>query len=266
MLESLLNFKELNRKPYLMFVWAFIICLVSIAVSVQLSYEVVVSGSTVSLTGLFAVLFIVMGSVYLITMIIKKEERIEEKQIIKYHQQSFWPRHKKDIMLIMLYFAGLTLAFAISASVLPAETFQVQVSKINQIQGITGAAIDYNALFTQILSNNIQVLIFSFFFSFIFGAGAAFILAWNASILGVYIGQISQSVWSIPVVSMAFIPHGIPEIAGYVCAGLAGSLISAAIIRKHRKGVLKIITTDSLKVLLLGIVLILIAAGIEAYL
>lgn len=266
MLESLLDFKELNKKPYLMFVWAFIICLVSIAISLQLSYNVVVSGSTISLTGLFAVLFIVMGSVYLITMIIKKEERIEEKDIIEHHKKSFWPRHEKDIILIMFYFAGLTLAFAISASFLPAETFQIQVSKINQIQGIAGAVVDHNALFSQILSNNMQVLAFSFFFSFIFGAGAVFILAWNASILGVYIGQISQSVWHIPIVSLSFIPHGLPEIAGYVCAGLAGSLISAAIIRKQKRGVLKIITTDSFKVLLLGVVLIILAAGVEAYL
>ena len=266
MLESLLNFKEISKKPYLMFFWAVIICSVSIAVSMQISYEVMISGSTFNLTGIFSVLFVVMASVYLITKIIKKEEKMEEEDIVKHHQQSFWPRHQRDIMLIMFYFVGLTLAFSVWSFFLPGEVFQVQVAKINQIHGISGAAIYPNEIFGVILLNNMQVMVFAFFFSFVFGAGAAFILAWNASILGVYIGQISQSVWHIPIVGLAFIPHGIPEIGGYVCAGLAGSFLSAAIIRQHKKGILKIVTWDSVKVLLLGIFLIVIAAAIEAYL
>jgi len=266
MLESLLDFGEINRKPYLMFIWAFIICSVSIAVSLQISYRVPLENTIFDMTGIFSVLFIVLSSVYLITTTIKREEEMEEDDIDRHHQQNFWPRHKKDIVMIMFFFAGMTLAFSVWSFFLPPDTFMVQISKINEIQCISGSAVDYNAFFGQILLNNLQVTMFSFFFSFIFGAGASFILTWNASILGVYIGRISTSFWHIPIVSMAFLPHGVPEIAGYVCAGLAGSLISAAIIRQHKKGILKIIATDSFKILLLGVVLIVLAAGIEAYL
>ncbi len=266
MLESLLSFREVNKKPYLMFFWALVICSASILVSMQISSNIVVGNTTVNLTGLFSVLFVVMASVYFIIMVVKKEEKMEEWEIVRHHQQSFWPRHQKDIILIMFFFAGLTMAFAVWSFFLPPEMFQVQISTINQIHGISGAAVSGNSAFAMILVNNIQVMMFSFFFAFIFGAGAVFILAWNASILGIYIGQISQAAWHIPVVSLAFIPHGIPEIAGYVCAGLAGSLISAAIVRRHKKGVFKIVTMDSFKVLLLGVLLILIGAAIEAYL
>jgi len=265
MLESLLSLREINKKPYMVFFWALIICSVSILISMQISYTVSVSGTTFNLTGIFSVLFIVMGSVYMITRLIKNEEKREEQDIIRHHEQNFWPRHQKDIMTILFFFAGLTIAFAIWSFALPGDVFQIQISKINQVQGISGAAT-LGEFFNAIIFNNLQVMTFSFLFSFVFGAGAAFILAWNASILGVYIGQLSQSVWHIPVVGLAFIPHGVPEIAGYICAGLAGGLLSAAIIRQHKKGILKIVVWDSVKVLILGIVFILIAAGIEAYL
>jgi len=266
MLESLLDLKEISNKPYLMLFWALIITSVSILVSIQISYQVVISDVAFNLSGIFSVLFVVMASVYFITVVIRKEERMEEEEIARHHRKSFWPRHQADIMMLMFFFTGITLAFALWSFFLPPETFHVQVAKINDIHGISGAFLDPAAAFIAILLNNTQVMVFSFMFSFVFGAGAVFILVWNASVLGVYIGQISQSVWHIPVVSLSFLPHGVPEIAGYVCAGLAGGLLSVAILRQHKKGVLKIVSIDSLKVLLLGVFLILLGAGIEAYL
>jgi uncharacterized membrane protein SpoIIM required for sporulation len=92
-----------------------------------------------------------------------------------------------------------------------------------------------------------------------------FIIVWNASILGVAIGELSKYFWEIPIKTLMFLPHGIPEIIGYLCAGLAGGLLSAAILRCRSTDVLKIIFLDSLKIILLGVVFILIAAGIEVY-
>ena len=106
----------------------------------------------------------------------------------------------------------------------------------------------------------------AFIFSLIFGAGAVFIIAWNASVLGVYIGELSKHVWHIPIISLTFLPHGIPEIGGYIVAGLAGGILSAAILRKRNMEAIRYITLDSVKLLLLGAALILIAAGIEVYL
>ena len=265
MLESLVKFSELNKKPYTAFIWALIICSIAILLSTQISYQMYVSGITINLTGIFSVVFALIPSVFFVTLLIKKEELIEEKYIKKHYEKAFWERHERDIMIFLFFFAGLTIAFAFWSFVLPKTFFQVQTAKINQIHGLTGAATQ-NSVFMSIFVNNMQVLLFSFIFSFLFGAGAVFIIIWNASILGVYIGQLSKSIWQIPIVSLAFLPHGIPEIAGYVCAGLAGGLISAAIIRTSNKKILRIVALDAVKILLLGIFLIFIGAGIEVFL
>jgi stage II sporulation protein M len=168
-----------------------------------------------------------------------------------------------------LFFIGITLTFAVWSFVLPQDFFQVQNSKIDQIQGsiVEGDYIrgDFGS-FSLIVQNNLQVMLFAFIFSLIFGAGAIFIITWNASILGIAITRGSTYLHEIPIVGLGYLPHGIPEILAYLCAGLAGGIISAAVIRKHDNRVLKAIMLDSAKILLLAIVLILIAGGIEVYL
>lgn len=272
MLESLVSFKEITKKPYLMFPWAFIMGSIAIFISAQVSYRVIISSISFDPTGLFAVLFVILPSSYFITHLLKKEELLEEEYIREHHEKFFWVRHEKDIMIMLFFFLGLTMAFAFWSFILPEELFQVQIAKINQIKGIntgvTGAAIESkSALFNRILINNLQVMTFSLIFSFIFGAGVVFIISWNASILGVYVGaKLSETIWHIPLVTLGFLPHGIPEIAGFVTAGLAGGLLSAALIRNRDSHMLKIITADSIKILGIAVSLIFLAAAIEVYL
>ena len=218
------------------------------------------------MTGLFVVLFTVIPSVSFVTMLLKREEKMEETFVKKHYSKAFWQRHEKDLMIMLFYFAGLTLAFAMWAFFLPGEFFQVQTQKINEIQGVTGAASYKYYTFTQIMNNNLQVMFFAFLFSLVFGAGAIFIIAWNASILGVYIGQLANSVWEIPVVSLSFIPHGLLEIGAYLIAGIAGGLMSAMLIRKNTTHIKEVVAFDCLKLLIIAVILIVIAAGIEVYL
>lgn len=270
MLESLINFKEINEKPYMMAVWAFIVCTVAVLISTQIPMSIPGTNS-----GFLVVLFIIIPSTYFITHLIKKEEMMEEKMVNHKYQMKFWERHEKDIMILLFFFAGMTLAFAVWSLFLPSSFFQAQITKVNEIQGymatgqvtgeVTGGLTAYDA-FISIFYNNMQVLAFSFLFSFIFGAGAIFIIIWNASVLGVYIGQLSKHIWNIPIMSLSFLPHGIPEIAGYLMAGLAGGIISASIIRKNNMKTLKAILLDSVKLLIVASILILIGAGVEAYL
>ncbi len=48
-----------------------------------------------------------------------------------------------------------------------------------------------------IFANNIYVLIFTLVFSLIFGAGAIFVLAWNASVIAAAVGIFTKSQLSI---------------------------------------------------------------------
>jgi len=250
-----------------MFIWAFIICSISILISTQISYQIQVAGASVNLTGIFAVLFTVIPSVYFLTLLIKNEERIEEEEALRMHEIPFLERHTKDLSVLLFYFGGLTMAFALWSFFLPPAFFQVQITKINQIQGISAGSADVQfENFKAILFNNLQVMFFSFLFSFIFGAGAVFIITWNASILGVYIGQLSRSLFEIPVVTLMFIPHGVPEILAYLAAGISGGIMSAALLRKNKMEVLELIIFDCFKLLFLAVFLVFIAAGIEVYL
>jgi uncharacterized membrane protein SpoIIM required for sporulation len=267
MFESILSFEEVERKPWLMFVWAIVLASIAVLISAQIAYRVSIAGQWFNLSGIFTVLFVIIPSAYYLTMFIKREERMEELAILKYHRARFWDKHGSYIMIMLFYFAGLTLAFSIWGYALPGDFFQVQTSKINQIQGVSGAFTHGDFMsFQRILINNLQVTTFAFLFSLFFGAGAVFIIAWNASILGVYISQLSRHVLEIPWWSIFFLPHGVPEIGGYLCAGLAGGIISAAMLRKNSKRVLRVITLDALKIMVLAIVLIFLGAAIEVYL
>lgn len=270
MLESLLNFKEVEKSPYMTFVWALMITTIGILFSTQLSYKIEVSGGGVAnLTGLFAVIFTIVPSVYFLTTVIKKEEEKEEVCLIRHYDQGFWGKHGNDILMFMFYFFGVTFAFAIWAFVLPTDFFQVQLMKVEEIRSaVTGVAIQKGSMssFNAVLFNNVQVMMFAFIFSLLFGAGAVFIIVWNASVLGVFIGKLSKTIFHIPLETLRFLPHGIPEILAYLCAGLAGGLVSAAVLRCRSMKVLKLIVWDSLKILLIGLLLVVLAAWIEVYL
>jgi len=269
MLESLIRYREAEKRPWVMFFWAFLICSVGVLFSVQLSYKIYFGSANIDITGIFSVLFTILPSVYFLTFLVKKEEALEEKQIRMHYSKSFWQRHERDLLIFQFYFFGLTLAFAIWAFILPPGTFQLQMMKIQEIRSLTGnmfsGSVSGNemASFVQVFLNNMQVMVFSFIFSLLFGAGAVFIVVWNASILGVYIGRLSEAIYHIPGVSLNFLPHGVPEIAGYLFAGLAGGIISAAIMRGRKMDILMKVFNDSLKMLGLSVLFILLGALIE---
>ncbi|MFH1445557.1 MAG: hypothetical protein ABIF08_03700 [Nanoarchaeota archaeon] len=275
MLESLIDFKEMQKKPYLVFIWTIVLSSVAVLFSAQLSYVLHLSNVAIDLSGIFAVMFTIIPSVFFFTLLLKRREMEEEKEILKHYKKNFWDKHNQDIILFLVFFFGLAISFAVWSYYLPPDFFQVQMIKIAQMRG-TALPTGYFAEgmfvdnFSLIAGNNLQVLFFSFLFSLIFGAGAVFIIVWNASILGVYLGQYSKVVWNAPIWQIPFslfmMPHAIPEIGGYVCAALAGGLISVSIIRKNGSKVFKIILIDSIKILILGIILVLIGTGMEVFL
>ncbi len=271
MFESLLGFKDFDKRPermlLWMFVWAVVITSIAIFIASQVSVRFSLGGTMFDTSGLFSVIFIIIPSAYYFTVMIKREERVEEKDIEEFHKKSFWDKHMIHLLLFLVFFFGVTLAFSVWHFFLDPGFFQVQEVVIDKIQGLSGALTKGNFLdFQRILGNNLQVTMFAFMFSLFFGAGAVFILVWNASILGVAIAKISETVWHIPGAGSMFLAHGVIEIGAYIIAGLAGSIISAAVIRKNRSAVLKVILFDSIKLLVLAIILVVAGAFIEVYL
>ena len=131
--------------------------------------------------------------------------------------------------------------------------------------------------------NNIKVLSFCILFSFIFGLGAIFILIWNASVIGAAIGHfIRANISSIAGAAglpkaaayfqafslglLRYSVHGIPEIAAYFTAGLAGGIISIAIVNHdfRTKNFQKVVI-DSADLILISIVILIIAGFLEVF-
>ena len=104
-------------------------------------------------------------------------------------------------------------------------------------------------------------------FSLIFGAGAIFILAWNASVIGAAIGIFTKSnISNLPLGLARYMIHGIPEIGSYFTGALAGGIISVAIINHDVKSEkFWTILQDSLNLVIFAVVLLFVAALIEVF-
>ena len=124
---------------------------------------------------------------------------------------------------------------------------------------------------------------FAILFAFVYGAGAIFILTWNASVIGAAMGNFIRSNLSqyadllgfekfasyfnvVSIGLLRYIIHGIPEILAYFYGGLAGGIISVAIIKKHYKDEkFSHVLFDISELLIISIAFLLIAAFLEVF-
>lgn len=139
----------------------------------------------------------------------------------------------------------------------------------SQVAGITGNAISPGFLIG-ILANNIGVFLSIAVVSFIVGSAGAFILSWNASVLGVFLADLLHQLpgtfayltgtENVPT-PIAYVPHATFEMTGFILAGISGSLMSAAVYREHFD---KEHWMDFTKLLAAGVFCVLLAALLES--
>ena len=130
----------------------------------------------------------------------------------------------------------------------------------------TGAATK-EMRFLSIIENNVYVMIFTLIFSLIFGAGAIFVLAWNASVISAAIGIFTNyDIKDIPFGILRYMIHGFPEIAAYFITALAGGIFGVGIIKNGVKSPKFLRIVENVVILLFISIIILIIAGIiEVY-
>lgn len=137
--------------------------------------------------------------------------------------------HLSEIASYFSLFAGQASAFLI-LGILYGGNFSTQMSVI----GATGNFLNLDSLFVQIFVNNMTVFSIIFLASALIGSAGAFILTWNASVLGVFFAHlISLRGTSEFVNPILYVPHATLEMSGFIIAGITGSLVSAAIYREH---------------------------------
>jgi len=267
MLESLINPKRAEKGPWKMFFIGFLYALLSL-----LLVHFLFGSDTIlaKFSGLMVVLFCVMFSIPFMYFIFKQEEMEDEET------EGFlgvWVMHKDAIYAFLWLFLGFIVAFSVGYAVLQdpnllnaqIETYCninnpgavdnciAQYSFTSQV--VSTNALNNGARFVSIVENNFGVMIFTLIFSLIFGAGAIFVLAWNASVISAAIGIFtSYKISEIPLGLVRYMIHGFPEIAAYFITALAGGILGVGVIR-HGIGNKKFV-----KVVLNVIALILIAS------
>lgn len=280
MFELLINPEKAEEKPwYMFFIGAFYATLALILVKWIFSKDPVLS----KYSGILVVTFCVMFTIPFIFYAFRKEE---EKDLKSKSFGNLLKEHSKALLYLMFLFMGFVVAFSIWYIVFTDgnQNFRAQIETycmINKPSSFDNCVEEYGVKhvskttgfmsatdkIVNIFANNIYVLIFTLVFSLIFGAGAIFILAWNASVISSAIGIFCRSnLANLPLGLARYMIHGIPEIAAYFVGAIAGGIISAAII-KHDIHSDKFWTVlqDSLNLIIIAVVILFFASLIEVF-
>jgi uncharacterized membrane protein SpoIIM required for sporulation len=255
-LERLVPLKVALKNPWWMFLIGGIVPIICLLVSFLIFKDSV---------GLFSTLLITIAMTPFMVNLARYEEEKEEEELPA-KPLNIFQRYSDVLKVYTAFFCGMIITFSLLYIVVPENTakevlFKNQLEEISAIRG-KATAVD---TFEKIVVNNVGVLFISFLFSFLFGAGAIFILAWNASILSAAIGELARGIGGfhgLPYAVLVFFPHGSIEILAYFIGGIAGGVISAAITKKHTDK-FWLITFDSFKLMLISVVMLLIAGALE---
>ncbi len=277
MLEAIIDPRKTERRQWRMFFVGLIYASLSLLL-VHWFFSADLSLSKAS--GMLVVAFCIMFSLPYMYFIIKREEDEDEEVEGAF---KVWKVHKDAIYALMWLFLGFVVAFSFWHIVLHDSNllnFQIQTyCQINNPGEVdkcisqyafgseaTGA-ITKQMRFLSILENNVYVMIFTLLFSLIFGAGAIFILVWNASVIAAAIGIFTQyRIVELPLGILRYMLHGGFEIAAYFITALAGGIFGVGAIRHGFKDSKFMRVVENVIILLfIAILVLILAAVIEVY-
>jgi len=237
--------------------------------------------------GLIVVVFCVMFSLPFMYGMIKREEK-EDEEIEGFFE--VWKTHSDVIYGFIWLFLGFVIAFSFWSIVLGnSGIFNAQLQTycmINSEGSIEDCASKYGlngqeGVITgniavgnsgvwralSILENNVYVMIFTLIFSLIFGAGAIFVLAWNATVIAQAIGIFTKyRVTGVPMGLARYMIHGLPEITAYFITALAGGIFGVEVIRRGFKGKkFSRVIGNVIILLFIALIILVVAALMEVY-
>ncbi|MCK4553284.1 stage II sporulation protein M [Candidatus Pacearchaeota archaeon] len=279
MLESIINPKKVERGAVKMFLVGLLYASVS-----MLGVKFLFSSDPVlyEYAGMIVVTFCVMFSLPFMYFLIK-QETIEDEQVEGFF--SVWKIHSDAIYAFMWLFLGFIVAFSFwNIALGDSNLFNAQIETYCVINSpgniedcvnkyaldktpVTGAAIKGFQRFVSIIENNAFVMLFTLLFSLVFGAGAIFVLAWNASVIAGAIGIFTkQSLSGIPIGIARYMIHGFPEITAYFITALAGGMFGVGAIRNGIRNQRFLRVMENVVILLfIAIMILVVAAAVEVY-
>lgn len=278
-LESIINPIKAEKRPWELFFIGMLYASVGVLFSLWVFKQY---------SSLIMVFLTVIVSVPLLFSTIKLEEY---KDLGGKGEKFLLREHSRAIEFLMFLFLGILVSFSLWYILLPPETvklmFSSQIETISVINAqITGKAITsliVSEVFENIFLNNIKVLMFSILFAFFYGAGAMFILTWNASVIAAAVGTYVRNglaeyasliglpaVWTYFHVFSAgilrYMTHGVFEIIAYFVGGLAGGIISVAVINHDfRSQRFRSVLFDALTMVIIALIVLFLAGLIEVF-
>jgi len=262
--------------------------------------------------GFLIVAFICIPAAPFFVQLFKIEEKEEIRKEDKLFSKTLLTHHFDIIEIFVFFFLGVLVTSSFVYVIVPSGTsrrmFDDQARDLEAKGVITGQATEavespgmltgevesrgenpgefgVGFTFGEILANNLTVLALAFIFSFALGAGAVFLISWNASIIGVLVGKIAENpemlgladtgnvvtnyLVALPVTLLRLLPHGIFEFGAYFIGAIAGGILSAGVIQESVKGRktkfkhLSQVIVDSGIYLIIAFILVIIGAAIE---
>lgn len=143
----------------------------------------------------------------------------------------FWHTHEPIVDFLLYFFIGVFVASFLLALVFPGKIFSAH--------DLYGSQVLSSPDLWLLLRNNIIVMVVSFALSVFYGSGVLFLIVLNANLFASGLAAAARQV--IPqqlgfLGNYAFIAcnmgvllfHGVPELASYIFAAVAGSLLAKA--------------------------------------
>ncbi|MCX8146873.1 MAG: stage II sporulation protein M [Candidatus Woesearchaeota archaeon] len=268
-LESI-KIKWVEHRPYIAFLFGFCYTFVGYFIA-EIFFKKYVS---------IAMLF--LSTLLVVPSLIKLLE-IEEKRESKYGLKNFFIEHKDVVEAYVFLFIGLFLGYVLLGSIIsPAEFGNVFKFQKEFLEGQEGLSTNLVKDFMEkpfepsighviaLVQNNVFVCIILFILSFFYGAGAIFLIILNASVFASFIIMVAQylakNISSMVLMTSIFSVHMLPEVVGFLLAAISGGVVSKAVMREKISGKgFRNVIEDSLLLLIIGCVLIIIAAFLEVY-
>ncbi len=276
-LEMLVNPDPAARMPWEMFFVGLLYAFVGVFLSLWIFR---------SQASIVMVFLTVIASLYLIQGTLRREEwkdhalQTSEMRLLKQH----WPVLSYFMYLFLGFVVAFSLIYILAPPGLVTSLFSTQMTAIDDVNNVavSGSAVERSAFLGNIFFNNLKVLFFTFIFAFFYGAGAVFILAWNASVVAAAVGSFVRSEVALitarlgwetagyfsaySVGLMKYLTHGSFEILAYFVAALGAGIISiAALHHSFGSDSFRKTLVDSVDLIVISVVLLFVAALIEVF-
>jgi len=224
----------------------------------------------ISVAMLFLVTLLLVPS---LMRIIGLEEKIERKFGIKH----FFRNHKAILEIYLFLFLGIFAGYLVIGFGAGDNLADISEEQMKVLDG--GLTADKIVEFSLneklsnvfgIFSENLLVALIFFVLSLFYGAGAIFLIVWNASIFSTFIvmtiNNLSRGAPNAMGLLGAFSLHLVPEVFGFLVAAIAGGVVSRALIKeKFGSEGLRNVFKDATVLMILSIVVLLLAAFLEAF-